>query len=219
MSDLTGTLNAFMKLTDFITAHAVPQGLYHVVRGNAVRELSRLAKVVVETESPGAIPPRHEQSDAINCSLVMIYRESRRLCADANDAFGGCMDVRLALAPAGFRELFSSVTSELGENLTNINMTALSSPVDGRGGAVGARNVEGRAPRTPPARGMPKHVEMMGKAAKLTGLIQHEAANPSGRTITEMCQAVGISRETFQNSKHFEAARVAWHSLKMTRQP
>jgi hypothetical protein len=190
------------NLTAFIRSCAVPQGTYSVIRGNAVRELSERVRHIVEAvASRGARPE--------DPALVQVCRELSRLREAANGAFSGCIDVRLETPPDELCRLFDLAAGEVQQSDRDRKLTACSTAISDRERPVGR---DDGLRRSYTRRQVPKQVEMRGKASQLLELVRDEGR--TGRTITKMCQMVGISRETFQKSKHFADARLAWQQLR-----
>jgi hypothetical protein len=202
---------ALQNLTAFIDAGVVAQGAYFVVRGNAVRELGeRAGRVVDATAAFG----ERQRGDA----LEQACHEASRLRDAANGAFSGCIDVRLETPPMALRRLLERAACEAASGADQ-NLTATVGQRNNRDGPARAQKPAGRTARSGGRRRVPKHVEMRGKAVELAELIHAETEDHAGRTITKMCQVVGVSRETFQKSRHFAAARAAWQALKAARMP
>ncbi len=218
MPQPTPLSQALHDLAELIDTCALQQGQYHVVRGNALQELARRARRVVEMFTAGGLGEGPTERGDPGGPAYQAYQEAARLVRAASDASSCGVDVRLGASPAALHELFERAAREAGGKAAKPQQPA----ADERGAKRRAH-----AERTPPGRGsvkapravrrVPKHLEMMGKAAKLSELIQRELQDNVGRTITEMCQTVGVSRETFQNSKHFRATRLAWGNLRNTR--
>ena len=218
MAKLTLLSQALHDLVELIDTCALQQGQYHVVRGNALQELARRARRVLETMAAAGLGPGPTGQLEPRSPVHQAHQEAARLERGARDASSCGVDVRLGASPAELHELFERAAREAGGKATKPKQSAADEQRAKRR-ARAERTLPGRgsvkAPRV--ARRVPKHLEMMGKAAKLSELIQREVQDNVGRTITEMCQTVGVSRETFQNSKHFRAARLAWGSLRDAR--
>jgi hypothetical protein len=218
MPQPTPLSQALHDLAELIDTCAVQQGQYHIVRGSAIQELERRARRVLETMAAAQLGPGPAGQLEPRSPVHQAHQEAARLERGAKDASSCGVDVRLGASPAALHELFERAARETGGKSAKPKQRA----ADEQGAKRRAR-----PERTPPGRGsvrppravrrVPKHLEMMGKAAKLSELIQRELQDNVGRTITEMCQTVGVSRETFQNSKHFRAARLAWGNLRDTR--
>lgn len=217
MPELLQLAGAFRQLVEFIDGSAVPQGQYFVVRGAALRELEQRAACVAAAATGAGLPPDPDQNPEPGHVVHQACQEALRLQRAARDASSCCIDVRLGVSPVDVRGLFEQAAHQAAEVRVHDKPAAARE----RTGTRHARpkpELLKRSQATPSRlRQVPKHIEMMGKAAKLLDLIQSELQDRAGRTITHMCQTVGISRETFQESRHFEQARRAWAGLKESR--
>jgi len=218
VSKLIPLAESLRDLAALIGSCAVAQGRSYVVRGNAVRVLEQRAGRVLEAARATGQPATLAQVEP-DSPLQQALRQASRLRSGANSAFSGCIDVRLGASPSDLRELFEQAAREVAKGLTGPEHVPPPGP--GKRRRPAAKSVQSKPSRTaaPAPRRVPKHVEMMGKATKLTELIRSEIEDCAGRTITRMCATVGVSRETFQNSKHFAAARANWERLRSLRQP
>ena len=217
MSTLTPLSEAFGNLAQVIDTCAVRQGPADIVRVSTLQGLERAARRVVDALAAAGLSPGSRPEEQPADPLYQAYRQASRLQSGANEGLCCCIDLRLADSPQHFHDLFATPDHAAAERLIN---PVLSPPQEER------RPRRAAAEQTPsrrtkveprPPQRVPKHVEMMGKARKLTDLIQTELCEKAGRSITQMCAQVGISRETFGNSKHFAEARAAWASLQQAR--
>jgi len=63
-----------------------------------------------------------------------------------------------------------------------------------------------------------KEVELKGKAMLVRDAIYEEAQNDTGRSLSDILKAAGVTHKTFNNSRHFQEARDAWEGLKRQRE-
>lgn len=218
MSTLAPLLEALQSLCGTIAACAVQQGPGYVVRVSRLQEVERAARRVVEAMPSAGLEPASGLTHDPDDSLRHAVQQAARLQAAANEGLCCCIDLRLAVSPSDFRALCEPCAQAVTNSHRAENRPVGRAPAGKR---PRRRNREASKPvrdhpRSPQR--VPKHVEMMGKARKLTGLIQAELQDDAGRSITEMCATVGISRETFGNSKHFEEPRQAWTRLQQLRE-
>jgi hypothetical protein len=216
-SALTLLLEAFQNLVDFIDARAVRQGSAHVLGVSTLQELERRARSVVDAIGATGLRPNPEGQRQSSGALCQAYQQAVTLQTGANEGLCCCIDLRLVTAPPDLRALFDRAAHEATRGMAVSELVAPKNPGEGRKPAAKLRRPRPGSAKPPGPGRVPKHIEMMGKARKLCDLICGELADDSGRSITQMCQMVGISRETFGNSKHFQEARAAWARLRQVR--
>lgn len=217
MSTLAPLSETFGNLAQVIDTCAVRQGPAAIVRVSTLQELERAARRVVDALAAAGLSPGSRPEEQPTDPLYQAYRQASRLQSGANEGLCCCIDLRLADSPQHFHDLFERAAHAAAERLTTPPVSAVVGQSRQRAPSAERtlRRREKAEPRSPQR--VPKHVEMMGKARKLTDLIQTELREKAGRSITQMCTQVGISRETFGNSKHFAEARAAWASLQAAR--
>ncbi len=217
MSKLPTLSQALQDLLEFLDSHAVAAGPYQVVRGTSLQQLERRAGRVVEAMAAASQQPGSPETLEPGNPLRQACQEALRLRRAANLGFTSCIDARLDVRLSDIHELFERAFQEESRRTACPKAPAIKEEATERSAAPIRTPHERGKDRPPASRRVPKHVEMKGKAAKLTELIEAEVRVDAGRTITRMCQDAGISRETFQTSKHFDQARLAWARLQESR--
>jgi hypothetical protein len=217
MSALTLLLKAFQNLVEFIDARAVRQGPAYVLGVSTLQELERRARSVVDAIGTAGLRPYPEVQRPSDGALCPAHQQAVTLQSGANEGLCCCIDLRLATTPANLRALFERAAHEATRRLADPELVSTRDPDDRPKPAAKPKRPRQGSTKPPAPGRVPKHIEMMGKARKLCDLIGCELADDAGRSITKMCQMVGISRETFGNSKHFQEARAAWARLQQAR--